>query len=92
MDRTQEVLSCEHVLMEAASTHEEILLPIFFTLTYEEVCVNSLTLRSNLLFSCQPYNPCYVSSGNLVLDQLIIHKLIFFFILITSLVDAVLIF
>ena len=48
MDKTQEVLSCEHVLMEAASTHEDIILPIFLTLTYEEVCVNSLTLRSNL--------------------------------------------
>ena len=40
---------------------------------------------------CQPYNSCNVSSENLVLDQLIIPKLIFFFILITYLVDIVLI-
>ena len=40
---------------------------------------------------CQPYNSCDVSSENLVLDQLIIPKLIFFFILITYLVDIVLI-
>ena len=40
---------------------------------------------------CQPYNYYNVSSENLVLDQLIIPKLIFFFILITYLVDVVLI-
>ena len=40
---------------------------------------------------CQPYNSYDVSSENLVLDQLIIPKLIFFFILITYLVDIVLI-
>ena len=40
---------------------------------------------------CQPYNSYDVSSENLVLDQLIIPKLIFFFILITCLVDIVLI-
>ena len=40
---------------------------------------------------CQPYNSYNVSSENLVLDQLIIPKLIFFFILITYLVDTVLI-
>ena len=40
---------------------------------------------------CQPYNSCNVGSENLVLDQLIIPKLIFFFILITYLVDIVLI-
>ena len=39
----------------------------------------------------QPYNSYNVSSENLVLDQLIIPKEIFFFILITCLVDAVLI-
>ena len=39
----------------------------------------------------QPYNSCNVSSENLVLDQLIIPKLIFFFILIPYLVDIVLI-
>ena len=40
---------------------------------------------------CQPYNFYNVSSENLVLDQLIIPKLIFFFILITYLVDIVLV-
>ena len=40
---------------------------------------------------CQQYNLYNVSSENLVLDQLIIPKLIFFFILITYLVDIVLI-
>ena len=40
---------------------------------------------------CQPYNFDYVRSENLVLDQLIIPKLIFFLILITYLVDMVLI-
>ena len=39
---------------------------------------------------CQPYNYCNVSSENLVLDKLILN-LIFFFILITYLVDVVLI-
>ena len=38
---------------------------------------------------CQPYNSYNVSSDNLVLDQLIVPKLIFFFVLITSLVDIV---
>ena len=37
--------------------------------------------------SCQPYNSYNVSSENLVLDQLIIPNVIFFFILITYLVD-----
>ena len=36
---------------------------------------------------CQPYNSYSVSSEKLVLDQLIILKLIFLFILITHLVD-----
>ena len=40
---------------------------------------------------CQPYNSCNVSSENLVLDQLIIPKLIFFFMLITYLVYILLI-
>ena len=40
---------------------------------------------------CQPYNSYSFSSENLVLDQLIIPKLIFFFILIIYLVDIVLI-
>ena len=39
----------------------------------------------------QQYNSYNVSSENLVLNQLIIPKLIFFFILITYLVDVVLI-
>ena len=38
---------------------------------------------------CLPYNSYDVSSDNLVLDQLIVPKLIFFFVLITSLVDIV---
>ena len=40
---------------------------------------------------CQPSNSYNVSSENLVLDQLIIPKLIFFLILINYLVDIVLI-
>ena len=40
---------------------------------------------------CQHYNSYNVSLENLVLDQLIIPKLIFFFILVTYLVDIVLI-
>ena len=52
--------------------------------------LNPLTPRSNLLL-CQPYNSYNVSSENSVLDQLIIPKLIFFFILIIYLVDILLI-
>ena len=51
---------------------------------------NSQDLISNSPYYL-PYNSCDVSSENLVLDQLIIPKLIFFFILITYLVDIVLI-
>ena len=40
---------------------------------------------------CQPYNSFNASSENLVLDQVIVPKLIFFFILIAYLVDIVLI-
>ena len=40
---------------------------------------------------CQPYNSYNVSSVNLVLDQLLIPKLIFFFIFTTYLVDTLLI-
>ena len=51
----------------------------------------SLTLKlpDQICYSphCQPYNSNYVSSENLVLYQLMIPKLIFFFILITCLVD-----
>lgn len=39
VDRAWDVLYCEQVLMEVASAHEDILLPIFLNLTYEEVCV-----------------------------------------------------
>ena len=53
----------------------------------------SLTCKDKIGNSpyCQPYNSYDVSSENLVLDQLIIPKLIFFFIFITCLVDIVLI-
>ena len=44
---------------------------------------------SNSLY-CLPYNSHNVSSGNLVLDQLIVVLLIFFFILDTCLLDVVL--
>ena len=40
---------------------------------------------------CQPYSSYKVNIENLVLDQLIIPKLIYFFILIAYLVDMVLI-
>ena len=40
---------------------------------------------------CQPYNFYNISSENLVLDQLIIPQLIFFFIFITYLIDIVLV-
>ena len=52
---------------------------------------NPLTPRSNLQFSLlSTFNSYNVSSENLVLDQLIIPKLIFFFVLIINLVDIVL--
>ena len=38
---------------------------------------------------CQPYNSYDVSSENLVLDQPIIPKFIFFFILITHLINII---
>ena len=51
-----------------------------------------LTPRSNLLFSLlSTIHSCNVSSENLVLYQLIILKLIIFFVLITHLVDIELI-
>ena len=40
---------------------------------------------------CQPYSSYNVNSENLVLDQLIIPKFIYFFIHITNLLDSVLI-
>ena len=53
---------------------------------------NPLTPRSNLQFSLlSTFNSYNVSSENLVLDQLIIAKLILFFVLIINLVDIVLI-
>ena len=52
---------------------------------------NSQDLISSSLY-CLPYSSCGVSSENyLVLDQLIIPLMIFFFILITYLLDIVLI-
>ena len=51
---------------------------------------NSQDLISSSLY-CLPYSSCDVSLGNLVLDQLIIPLMIFFFILITYLLDIVLI-
>ena len=53
---------------------------------------NPLTPRSNFNSPhCQPYNFYNIGSENLVLDQLIIPKLVFFFIFISYLVDIVLI-
>ena len=51
---------------------------------------NSQDLINNALY-CLPYNFCDVSLENLVLDQLIIPLLIFFYILITCLLDIELI-
>ena len=54
--------------------------------------IQPLTPRSNLLFSLlSTIHSCNVSSENLVLYQLIIPKLINFFVLITHLVDTKLI-
>ena len=50
-----------------------------------------LTPRSNLFPYCQPHNSYNVRPETVVVDQLIIPKLIFFFILITCLLDIVLI-
>ena len=62
---------------------------------WEEKLINPLYQYFQDLISnspyCLPYNPNDVDSENLVLDQLIISKLIFFFILITCLLDIVLI-
>ena len=60
----------------------------------KEMIVNlTLWLPDKILNSpfCQSYNSYHISSDNLVLDQLVIPKLIFFFILNTYLVDIVLI-
>ena len=65
--------------------------PIFYTLS--SVCIFSIKLLDqtwNSLY-CQTYNSYDGSSQNVVLDQLIVPKLIFFFILNTYLVDIVLI-
>ena len=51
---------------------------------------NSQDLISNS-FYCLPYSSCDINLENLVLNQLIIPWLIFFFILITCLLDIVLI-
>ena len=54
-------------------------------------CINPCTPKSNYNSCyCQPYNS-YVSSDNLALDQLLIPKFIFFFMVVTYLVDIVLI-
>ena len=52
--------------------------------------LNSHDLINNSLY-CLPYSSCGVSFENLVLDQLIIPRSIFFFVLITCLLDIVLI-
>ena len=52
--------------------------------------VNSQDLSSYSPY-CQPYSSYDVSMKNFLLDQLIIPSLIFFFILITCLLDIVLI-
>ena len=55
------------------------------------MCLFDKPLNSQIKFfyspHCQPYNSNNVSSENLVLYQLMIPKLIFFFILITCLMD-----
>ena len=71
-----------------------------FTLLYKKwngvgnaAVFDLITPRSNCNFPyCQPYNSYNDSSENLVLDQLFIPKLIFFFIFITYLVNIALIF
>ena len=56
--------------------------------SHSDTVTNPLTSNSPY---CQPNNSYNVSSENLALDQPIIPKFIFFFILITCLVDIVLI-
>ena len=65
---------------------------LFALMTLMEVVRKSLLPVFTILSSypCQPCNSYHVSSENLVLDQLVIHKLIFFFILNTHPVDIVL--
>ena len=65
---------------------------LFFSFHHQGFDFNPLT-PDQICHSpyCQPYNSHNVSSENLVLDQLIIPKLIFFSILITYLFDIVLI-
>ena len=68
-----------------------MILVSYLTLKLPQV-INPLTPKQ--IFNSpyyQPYNSYNVSSEDLVFDQLIIPKLIFFFILITHLVDIVLI-
>ena len=55
----------------------------------ELTLINSKDLIGNSPY-CLPYSSCDVSLENLVLDQLLIPWLIFFFILITCLLDIVL--
>ena len=64
-----------------------------FLLTFTYTLLLTLKLLDQICNSpyCQPYNSYNVSSEDSVLDQLIIPKLIFFFVLITYLIDIVLI-
>ena len=62
---------------------------------YPDVRVSRVNpLTSKISFSnspyCLPYSSCDVSLENLVLDQLMIPQLMFFFILITCLLDIAL--
>ena len=56
--------------------------------SHSDTVINPLTSNSPY---CQPNNSYNVSSENLALDQPIIPKFIFFFILVTCLIDIVLI-
>ena len=78
----------------------KIILNLNFTLLYKKwngvenaAVFDLITPRSNCNFPyCQPYNSYNDSLENLVLNHLFIPKLIFFFILITYLVNIALIF
>ena len=75
-----------------------LLITFFFSSPHSHCChcfgflkyLSNMTKKVILtvpLSTNQPYNSYNVSSKNLILDHLIIPKLIFFFILITYLVD-----
>ena len=78
------------VKKESLVNNQELLLLVII---FFNIMTLTLQLPDQICNSpyCQPYNSYNVSSENLVLDQLIIPKLIFFLILITYLVDIVLI-